>query len=92
MGGYLSVADGAAGYWARRAASYLTLGHSVPGFPFLASLIAIFSGAQLFSLGIIGEYLARMHVRSLEQPTYVIRSLAGGTATNTSQSEHARDE
>ena len=71
---------------------YLTLGHSVPGFPFLASLIAIFSGAQLFSLGIIGEYLARMHVRSLEQPTYVIRSLAGDTATNTSQSEHARDE
>ena len=55
---------------------YLTLGHSVPGFPFLASLIAIFSGAQLFSLGIIGEYLARMHVRSMEQPPYVVRSVA----------------
>src|SRR5690606_22763402 len=36
---------------------------SVPGFPFLASIIAIFSGAQLFALGIIGEYLARMLVR-----------------------------
>ena len=31
---------------------------SVPGFPFLASIIAIFSGAQLFALGVIGEYLA----------------------------------
>jgi hypothetical protein len=26
-------------------------GRSVPGFPFLASLIAIFSGAQMFALG-----------------------------------------
>ena len=31
---------------------------SIPGFPFLASIIAIFSGAQLFALGVIGEYLA----------------------------------
>jgi glycosyltransferase involved in cell wall biosynthesis len=28
---------------------------SVPGFPFLASIISIFSGAQLFALGIFGE-------------------------------------
>lgn len=53
---------------------YLVLGYSVPGFPFLASIIAIFSGAQLFSLGIIGEYLARMHFRSMERPAYVVRS------------------
>jgi glycosyltransferase involved in cell wall biosynthesis len=48
-------------------------GGSVPGFPFLASVIAIFSGAQLFSLGIIGEYLARMHFRLLDRPSYVIQ-------------------
>jgi undecaprenyl-phosphate 4-deoxy-4-formamido-L-arabinose transferase len=47
-------------------------GHSVPGFPFLASIIAIFSGAQMFALGIIGEYLARMHFRMMERPTYVV--------------------
>jgi glycosyltransferase involved in cell wall biosynthesis len=52
---------------------YLIQGGSVPGFPFLASVIAIFSGAQLFALGIMGEYLARMHVRTMEQPTYTIR-------------------
>jgi len=44
----------------------------VPGFPFLASIIAIFSGVQLFALGIIGEYLARMHFRTMEQPPYLI--------------------
>lgn len=51
---------------------YVVEGGSVPGFPFLASIIAIFAGAQLFSLGIIGEYLARMHLRSMERPPYVV--------------------
>jgi len=53
---------------------YLIEGTSVPGFPFLASVIAIFSGAQLFALGIIGEYLARMHFRMMERPTYAVRA------------------
>jgi undecaprenyl-phosphate 4-deoxy-4-formamido-L-arabinose transferase len=52
---------------------FLMEGGSVPGFPFLGSIIAIFSGAQLFALGIIGEYLARMHFRSMERPVYVVR-------------------
>jgi undecaprenyl-phosphate 4-deoxy-4-formamido-L-arabinose transferase len=52
---------------------YLLHGTSVQGFPFLASIIAIFSGAQLLALGIIGEYLARMHFRMMERPTYTIR-------------------
>ena len=55
---------------------YLTQGSAVPGFPFLASLIAIFSGAQLFGLGIIGEYLARMHFRMMDRPAYTVRSTA----------------
>jgi len=53
---------------------YIVEGGSVPGFAFLASIIAVFSGAQLFALGIIGEYLARMHQRAMERPVYVVRS------------------
>ena len=53
---------------------YLVDGSAVPGFPFLASIIAIFSGVQLFALGIFGEYLARMHFRSMERPPYALRS------------------
>jgi glycosyltransferase involved in cell wall biosynthesis len=56
---------------------YIIEGGSVPGFPFLASIIAIFSGVQLFALGIIGEYLARMHFRIMERPSYVIREVIG---------------
>lgn len=55
---------------------YFTAG-SLPGFPFLASIIALFSGAQLFALGIFGEYLARMFDRSMDRPTYVIDKMVG---------------
>lgn len=53
---------------------YLIQGTTVAGFPFLASVIAIFAGAQLFSLGILGEYLARMHFRTMGRPPYSVRS------------------
>lgn len=52
---------------------YLIQGSTVAGFPFLASIIAIFSGAQLFALGIIGEYLARIHFRTMDKPAYVVK-------------------
>lgn len=50
----------------------LAEGDAVPGFPFLASIIAVFSGVQLLILGIMGEYVARMHLRLLERPPYVV--------------------
>jgi len=57
-------------------AIYFTVG-SLPGFPFLASIIALFSGAQLFALGIFGEYLARMFDRSMDRPPYIIHQSIG---------------
>ena len=56
---------------------YLIQGNPVPGFPFLASLIAIFSGAQLLTLGIIGEYVARMHLRVMDRPAYAVHEEVG---------------
>ena len=52
---------------------FVLLGYSIPGVPFLASVIAIFSGATLFALGIMGEYLARIYTHSMGQPPYVVR-------------------
>jgi undecaprenyl-phosphate 4-deoxy-4-formamido-L-arabinose transferase len=51
--------------------TYFALG-SIPGFSFLASTVIIFSGVQLFALGIIGEYLARIFDRSFGRPTYQV--------------------
>jgi len=47
----------------------------IPGFTFLASIIVIFSGAQLLALGIFGEYLARIHFRMMERPAYVVSAM-----------------
>ncbi len=55
---------------------YLTAG-SLPGFPFLASVISIFSGAQMLVLGILGEYLARVFDRIMDRPPYVIAQQVG---------------
>lgn len=57
---------------------YFLQGTTAPGFPFLASVIAIFSGAQLFSLGIVGEYIARIHLRSMDRPSYTVRGPVDG--------------
>lgn len=56
---------------------YLIQGAVVPGFPFIASIVAVFSGAQLLALGVIGEYLARMHFRTMDRPAYVVREDSG---------------
>jgi glycosyltransferase involved in cell wall biosynthesis len=64
-------------------ARYFLQGNPVPGFPFLASVVSIFSGVQLFCLGILGEYLARMHFRLLNRPSYTIRSTTRNVKAST---------
>ena len=46
---------------------------TVAGFTTLASLVAIFSSAQLVGIGVLGEYLGRVHSHGMGRPTYVIR-------------------
>ena len=53
---------------------FLLLGTTVPGFAFLASALAVFSGAQMFGMGVIGEYLARIHLKIMDRPSYIVRS------------------
>jgi undecaprenyl-phosphate 4-deoxy-4-formamido-L-arabinose transferase len=72
---------------------YFTSPNDVPGFPFLASIIAIFSGAQLFALGIFGEYLARVYVRITEEPPYIVRDAVNRSdhALPAPRARHAMD-
>lgn len=70
---------------------YLTTGGSVPGFTFLAAAITMFSGVQLFAIGVIGEYIARIHFRSMGRPTFTVaessESCIAANSRNTSASE-----
>lgn len=66
-----------------------TASTEVPGFAFLASLVSILAGAQLFGLGVIGEYLGRMHFRSMQRPPYVIRQTLESDEVDSSQADHS---
>ena len=56
---------------------YLVDDSDVAGFTFLAAALTLFSGVQLLSLGVLGEYLGRMHIRTMGRPPYLVRSTAG---------------
>ncbi len=47
---------------------------TVAGFTTLAGLISLFAGAQMLTIGIIGEYLGRQHARSMGRPMYMIKN------------------
>jgi undecaprenyl-phosphate 4-deoxy-4-formamido-L-arabinose transferase len=53
-------------------ARWAIFGSVVPGFVFIASMIALFSGSQLLALGVMGEYIARMHLKSMGRPAYLV--------------------
>ena len=50
----------------------LLFGDAVQGFPTLIVVILFLGGMQLFSLGIIGEYLGRIFNESKHRPVYVV--------------------
>ena len=58
--------------------NFFATGGVVQGFAFLASAIAIFSGVQLFALGILGEYLGRIHERTMGRPPYQVSERVDG--------------
>lgn len=55
----------------------LVLGIDVPGYPSLIVAIMFFSGVQLISLGVIGEYLGRVFSEVKQRPLYVVRQAVG---------------
>jgi polyisoprenyl-phosphate glycosyltransferase len=63
------------------AAFYLTrtiiLGIDVPGYASLIVSITFFSGIQLLSLGIIGEYIGRIFAEVKRRPLYLIEERVG---------------
>ncbi|MEL7453299.1 MAG: glycosyltransferase, partial [Pseudomonadota bacterium] len=82
LGGLLAIAAG--GYAAFIVAQTLILGIDVPGYASLMVVLLTASSAQLLSLGIIGEYIARLTIEAKQRPIYLVegeytrRRLLGG--------------
>jgi glycosyltransferase involved in cell wall biosynthesis len=68
------LATGAALYYALRT---LLFGTDLPGFPTLVVSIMFFSGIQLISLGMIGEYVGRIFAEVKRRPLYLVGDRVG---------------
>jgi glycosyltransferase involved in cell wall biosynthesis len=51
---------------------------AVPGFASTIIAVLILGGAQLLALGVIGEYLGRLHLNVNRKPQYVVRHFTSG--------------
>ena len=51
----------------------LAFGIPVPGFATLAVIVLFVGGIQLFCLGVLGGYVAKMYVQGKKRPIYILR-------------------
>lgn len=54
-------------------------GHALPGWPTLAAGLMFFSGIQLLSIGILGEYIGRIFDEVKQRPIYLIDRVLGAS-------------
>ena len=59
----------------------LAFGNDVPGYPTIIVLILLIGGIQLTVLGIVGEYLAKMHIEVKNRPIYIAKNVWSYDAT-----------
>lgn len=53
---------------------------TIAGFTTIASMVALFSSAIMIAVGVLGEYVGRIHASGMGRPTYVIRERAQAAA------------
>jgi glycosyltransferase involved in cell wall biosynthesis len=56
----------------------LIYGVDVPGFATLIVSLTFFSGIQLLSLGVLGEYIGRIFAEVKRRPLYLVAERIGG--------------
>ena len=55
----------------------LAFGIDVPGYATIVVLVLLLGGLQLFSLGILGEYLSKIYVQVKNRPVYILKEHLG---------------
>ena len=62
---------------------YFIYGNKVPGWATLVTGMMFFSGVQLLSIGILGEYVGRIFDEVKQRPVYIVSSESGRGAIDT---------
>ena len=71
---------GAAIYLVQLVMKTLLYGNEVSGYPSLLAVILLLGGTQLVTLGIIGEYLARVFNEVKQRPLYLVEQFQASNA------------
>jgi len=71
------IAVGAIGFGFLIVIEHFIRGHDVPGWATLVTSLMFFSGVQLLSIGILGEYVGRIFDEVKQRPIYLVASEQG---------------
>jgi hypothetical protein len=72
-----AIAFSALGYGGWVVIEHFVEDHPVPGYATLVTSLMFFSGVQLLSIGILGEYVGRIFDEVKQRPVYLVASEAG---------------
>lgn len=53
----------------------LAFGINVPGYATIVVLLLLLGGAQLFALGILGEYMSKIYIQVKDRPVYIVKEV-----------------
>jgi undecaprenyl-phosphate 4-deoxy-4-formamido-L-arabinose transferase len=62
---------------------YLISSITVPGYASIVISIMVMGGLQLMALGVMGEYLGRLHLNVNRKPQYTVRHVVGASTSRT---------
>jgi Na+/H+ antiporter NhaC len=75
LGAVIALGAFAYGVWV--VIEHFVEGHPVPGYATLVAALMFFSGVQLLSIGILGEYIGRVFDEVKQRPIYLVAAAAG---------------
>ena len=85
----LSVALFAAVFGGQLVLRTLLFGNPVAGYPSLMAVVLFLGGAQLVTLGVIGEYLGRVFNETKHRPLYLVQTYAPGQLPEAAAAERS---